>query len=347
MFTPAELDVRLEGLSAELDAWTRDFFERHRPTSGRFAGLLSYPLGWVDPELRPVDPPAPAGKRLRPAVCLLACEAVCGDYRPALAAAAAVELIHNFSLVHDDIQDESPLRRGRPTVWARWQTAHAINVGDSLFALAQLALLEAAPDRSEMLVEAARQLNLTCLRLVEGQSLDLDLQSAGSASLKDYQTMVAGKTAALLEAAAWLGARFGGADEDRARRLAAFGHHLGLAFQFQDDLLGVWGDPSLTGKPADTDLRARKQALPVVLALQSSDPTVERFREVFLAPDNLTAEQAQAARLMLDSLGVRERAELMVEEGYARAEDALNEALGEGFDSALLVLLGHFRGRAA
>jgi geranylgeranyl diphosphate synthase type I len=344
---PDDLDARLDRLSAEVDAWTRAFFERHRPAADRFAGLISYPLGWVDTALRPLDPPAPAGKRLRPAVCLLVCEAVGGDHRPALAPAAAIELVHNFSLVHDDIQDESPLRRGRPTVWAGWQTAQAINVGDSLFALAQLAVVDADHCPAELLVAAARRLNQTCLRLVEGQFLDLELQAAGSASLTAYQTMVGGKTAALLECATWLGARFGGADQARAERFAAFGRQIGLAFQFQDDLLGIWGDPALTGKSAETDLRTRKQALPAVLALQASGSDADRFRELFLAPGEMSAEQARAAAELLEALGIRQRADRMVEAGYARAADDLRAALGEQPDSPLWALLRKFRDRSA
>jgi geranylgeranyl diphosphate synthase type I len=347
MASADNLDDRLERLSAEVDAWTRAFFQRHRPTAERFAGLLSYPLGWVDPELRPLDPPAPAGKRLRPALCLLVCEAVGGDHRAALAPAAAIELVHNFSLVHDDIQDESPLRRGRPTVWVRWQTSQAINVGDSLFALAQLALLDDGEQPADLLVSAARRLNQTCLRLVEGQYLDLELQEAGSASLKAYQTMIGGKTAALLECAAWLGARFGGADDGRAERFAAFGRQLGLAYQFQDDLLGIWGDPALTGKSADSDLRSRKQALPAVLALQASGPLAERFRDLFLAPGEMSSEQARVAAEQLDDLGVREQAGRMVDEGYARAAEALQGALGELSHSPLSDLLQRFKDRAA
>jgi geranylgeranyl diphosphate synthase type I len=347
MIASADLDARLEQLSSEVDAWTRSIFERHRPSAERFAGMLSYPLGWVDSNLRSLDPPAPAGKRLRPALCLLVCEAVGGDHRPALAAAAAVELIHNFSLVHDDIQDESLLRRGRPTVWAQWQTAQAINVGDSLFALGQLALLQDPAASPELLVGSAARLSVTCLRLVEGQYLDLELQSFGSASLKAYQTMIAGKTAALLECSAWLGARFGGVGTERAERFAGFGRELGLAFQYHDDLLGVWGDPALTGKSSDADLRSRKQALPAVLALQATGPAADRFREAFTRVGEMSARDLRTARAALETLNIRRQVEQMMDEGYRRAETYLRSALGERPDSALCALVRYFRERAS
>lgn len=345
MAPSAELNRRLEQLSAEVDAWLREHFERYRPSSDRFAGMLSYPLGWVATDLSPLDRPASAGKRLRAALCLLICESLSGSHKPALAAASAIELVHNFSLVHDDIQDASPLRRGRPTVWAEWDTPQAINVGDSLFALAQLALLGGSAIRPAVLVEAARKLNTTCLRLVEGQYLDLELQSSGPASFEAYQSMVSGKTAALIESAAWLGACFGGASNERADRFAALGRELGVAFQFQDDVLGVWGDPAQTGKSSEADLRDRKQALPAVLGLQLSGPEAREFRQLFLSPGEMSTADARAARRMLERLGVRERASELAMNGYDRAEDALQKAMDGEPHPLLIALLQRFKAR--
>jgi geranylgeranyl diphosphate synthase, type I len=347
MSTVTNLDSHLENLSTDVDAWTRGFFERVKPSSDRFARLIGYPLGWVDADLRPLDRPAATGKRLRSALCLLCCEAVAGDYRAALAPAAAIELIHNFSLVHDDIQDESLVRRGRPTVWAQWRTPQAINVGDSLFALAQLALFQDESSPPALLVEAARELNATCLQLVEGQFLDLELQATRAASLEAYQTMVQGKTAALLECAAWLGARFGRAEVEHAQRFAAFGRQLGVAFQLQDDMLGMWGDPEHTGKSADADLRTRKPALPAVLALESSGPAAGQFRRLFAAPKDLTPDQTRAARRMLEALDVPRRVHEMVEAAYAGAQQKIAAALDGNHDSPLCGLIQLLKGRRA
>jgi geranylgeranyl diphosphate synthase type I len=343
----ADLDARLDELSSELDRWTAELFQRFRPAAERFAGMLSYPLGWVGADLRPLHSPAQSGKRLRPALCLLVCEAVSGDHRRAMAPAAAIELVHNFSLVHDDIQDGSHLRRGRPTVWSNWQTAQAINVGDSLFALAQVALLEASAGAPDLVIEAARRLNVTCLRLVEGQYLDLELQAAGQATSEAYQTMIAGKTAALLEYAAWAGSRFGGAQPDQAERYAEFGRLLGLAFQIQDDLLGVWGDPTITGKPGDADLRDRKQALPAILALQARGAAADQFRQLFRAPGAMTDEAAQRGLALLEDLGIQTRVQALMKSKYREAEAALDSALDNRDTTWLRALLRRFRDRTA
>jgi geranylgeranyl diphosphate synthase type I len=277
----------------------------------------------------------------------LICESLGRDHRSALGPASAVELIHNFSLVHDDIQDQSDLRRGRPTVWASFGPAQALNVGDSLFALAQLALVHERSAEPDLQVEAIARLNQTCLRLVEGQFLDLDLQARGGASFEAYQNMVAGKTAALLECAAWLGARYGGADLAGAERFSRFARELGLAFQHQDDLLGLWGDPALTGKSAETDLLSRKQALPAVLALQADGPAAERFRAVFNSPEPITPAAAAELLELLERLEVRDQAERLVESGYQRAAAALREALNGRAAEPLWLLLERFRTRRA
>ena len=341
------LDRRLEQLSAEAEAWTAAFFERSRPASDRFAALLGYPLGWTDATLARLERPVAAGKRLRPALALLICEELAGDHRPALPPAAAVELVHNFSLVHDDIQDESPLRRGRPTVWSLWQTAQAINVGDALFVLAQLAVTEAEALSPALRIACQRRLNAACLELVEGQYRDLDLQANGDATFESYQRMIGGKTAALIACTCWLGARSGGGTERRADAFAAFGRQLGIAFQHQDDLLGVWGDPAETGKSADTDLRTRKQALPAVLGLQAQGPLADRFRQLFIGQGELSAEAAAEAADLLLRLGIRERVAEMVDRGYACAAALLDSALGASRGDLLKALLERFRRRAA
>jgi geranylgeranyl diphosphate synthase, type I len=345
MPTAQELDTYLERLSSEVDAWTRTFFDRSKPSSDRFARLISYPLGWVDASLRPLDRPAVAGKRLRSTLCLLCCEAVGGDPQIAVAGAAAVELVHNFSLVHDDIQDNSALRRGRPSVWALWNTAQAINVGDSLFALAQLALLQTSSVPPDLLAEAARRLNKTCLRLVEGQFLDLELQAARSASLETYRPMVLGKTAALLEYAAWLGARVGGADAERSERFGRFGQQIGVAFQTQDDVLGIWGDPAATGKSTETDMRSHKTTFPVVLLMELDGPAPERFRRLFQKPGEMANEDVSEAVQILDETGIHELANGKVAREYDVAEQALFEALPGAGDSVLWALVQWLRHR--
>jgi geranylgeranyl diphosphate synthase type I len=199
-----------------------------------------------------------------------------------------VELVHNFSLIHDDIQDRSPLRRGRPTVWSQWGIAQAINAGDAMFILAQLALLDLGtvlpPQRVLRLSEIFQQ---ACLELTRGQFLDLSYESRTEIGLDEYWRMIAGKTAALLSAATWMGAIFAGAEEEIADAYREYGHYLGLAFQVQDDYLGIWGDEAITGKSAASDLVSGKKSLPVVFALAQEGPFAARWREGLITPEEV------------------------------------------------------------
>ncbi len=229
--------------------------------------MLRYHMGWATPEGVPIH--GARGKRLRPLLCLLACEAVGGAWRRALPAAAALELTHNFSLIHDDIEDDSPTRHGRPTLWTLWGLAQGINAGDALWTLARLAVyrLSAQGYASETVLAVARRLDETCLALCHGQHLDISFEGRLDVSASAYGQMIAGKTAALLSTATAVGALLGGAAPAVVEAMGRFGHALGLAFQMTDDLLGIWGDPAVTGKSAASDLLARKMTLPVIHAL--------------------------------------------------------------------------------
>ena len=215
-----------------------------------FYGMLRYHLGWVDEQLRKVN--ADTGKRIRARLCLLACEAVGGDPGQALPAAVAVELVHNFSLIHDDIQDRSEYRRHRRTVWAVWGEPQAINAGDDMFVLAQLALVDGELDNPRVTVHAVRALNQACRMLCEGQYLDLDFERRPTITLQDYYGMIERKTAALLGASCQLGALYGGAGPSVVAALSSFGKQLGIAFQIRDDYLGIWGIRRKPASPRQT-----------------------------------------------------------------------------------------------
>ncbi|GBD10017.1 (2E,6E)-farnesyl diphosphate synthase [Candidatus Thermoflexus japonica] len=250
--------------------------EPAHPSERLFYGMLAYHLGWADAQLRPAQ--QDGGKRVRPMLCLLACAACGGDPARALPAAAAIELLHNFSLIHDDIQDRSETRRGRPTVWALWGIAQAINAGDALFTIAHRALwrLRERGVPAERILEVAERFDAACLMLTRGQHFDLLFEGAERVSLEEYLEMIRGKTAALLRAAAGIGARLA---DGPAEDLEAFGEALGMAFQIQDDLLGIWGDPVVTGKSAADDLRTRKKTLPVIFAMERIPGFAERYRD--------------------------------------------------------------------
>ena len=246
------------------------------PRTQPFHEMLTYHMGWTGEGAGPEA----TGKRIRPLMLLL-CTSACGaTWEPALPAAAAVELVHNFSLVHDDIQDNSDKRRGRPTTWVKWGMPMAINVGDALFVLSNQAIMDLkeyyAPD---VIVRAAEILHNTCLDLTRGQFLDMSYEERVDLSVDDYWPMVAGKTAALLSACCHIGALLGGADEAKQESYRSFGHYLGIAFQVQDDILGIWGNESVTGKSAASDLVEGKNSLPVLAGLGRNGKFAARWKQ--------------------------------------------------------------------
>ncbi|MBN1399318.1 MAG: polyprenyl synthetase family protein [Anaerolineae bacterium] len=229
--------------------------------------MMQYHMGWLDAAFRPAE--GDRGKRLRPLLCLLACEAAGGAWRRAVPAAASLELIHNFSLVHDDIEDRSNTRRHRATVWHLWGIAQGINTGDAMWVLARQAVhrLSDLDHPAHIVLQVARLLEEACLELCTGQYLDLRFEETSEVSLADYERMIAGKTAALLSASVAVGALLGGATEAALAHWRRFGLALGLCFQVTDDGLGIWGDPRITGKSAASDILERKKTLPVLYAL--------------------------------------------------------------------------------
>ncbi len=298
------ITLMLPAVEAELQ---RIVTRLNAPRAALFHEMLTYHLGWSGEGAGP----SATGKRIRPLLLLLCNVAVSGGraettnetWRTALPAAAAVELIHNFSLVHDDIQDNSDTRRGRLTVWKKWGAPQAINVGDALFVLANLALLELENRLpAQTIVQAASLLHEACLALCTGQFLDLHYQSRPDVSLEDYWPMVAGKTAALLSACAHLGALLGGADESTQDMYRNFGHYLGLAFQLQDDYLGVWGDEALLGKSTASDLMEGKKSFPILCGLEKNGAFARRWKEGAIRAEEV---QSLAEQLTQESVKLR------------------------------------------
>jgi len=279
-----------------------------------FYGMLHYHLGWVDAGFAPAQ--FDAGKRIRPVLTLLTCEASGGDWHDALPAAAAVELLHNFSLIHDDIEDGDPVRRGRPTLWKLWGSAQAINAGDALFTLSHMALnnLVACHIPRARVLTVRQRFDQACLALTQGQHLDLGFESRSGVSETEYLRMIEGKTGALIEAACALGALITGSEH--VTHYEAFGCGLGLAFQIEDDVLGIWGDPQVTGKPAGNDIRNRKKSLPVAYGLDRS----EELRRLYAQSEmDVTAVVAE-----LDRVGAREYAEQLAAQQHQQALAALD-----------------------
>lgn len=265
-----------------------------------FLGMMHYHMGWVDEELNAAN--GNSGKRIRPLLCLLSCAASGGEWQQAIPAGAAVEILHNFTLIHDDIEDASPTRRGRPTLWKLWGIPQAINSGDCMFALAHTAMYRLT-DRevpAEIVVRAAQRFDETCLTLTEGQYHDMSFETRETVTVEQYLHMIAGKTAALLGLCGEVGALIAGADEERVEHFATFGRDLGMAFQVKDDILGIWGDEEAIGKSSATDIETRKKTLPVLYGLQESP----ELRRLYARPENGPGFVEQVVEL-LDSSGAR------------------------------------------
>ncbi len=281
--------------------------------------MMRYHLGWVDAQGQPSG--EGGGKALRPTLCLLACQAVGGDYRSALPAAAALELVHNFSLIHDDIEDHSPQRRHRPAVWWLWGIPQAINAGDAMYALSRLALFRLA-DRDvppAKVLQAARILDETCLRLCQGQYLDISFQDRLDIGVDAYLDMIGGKTAGLIESCLWVGAILGTDDQRVGERFRRCGRNLGLAFQMRDDVLGIWGKEDATGKSTLIDIQEKKKSLPVIYALERAIGQERAGLVGMYSKEGMEPDDIAAVREILDAVGAQAYAQGKAEEYYRQA----------------------------
>ena len=295
--------------------------------------MLSYAMGWVGPGAGPET----RGKRIRPVLVLLTTAAAGGQWQVSIPAAAAVELIHNFSLIHDDIEDQSDQRRGRPTVWKQWNIAQATNAGDALFALAHLELLRLADSLPDsMVVWAAKLLSHTSLHLTQGQYLDLAYEQRQDLTEADYWPMIAGKTSALLAACTELGALGALASDEALQAYRQFGVSLGLAFQVQDDYLGIWGDSVLTGKSNASDLVTGKKTLPVLYGLSKRSAFYQRWIQGSISP-----AEAPSIATVLTEEGVKDFTLQQVDRLTNQAIAALVAAQPHGDAASALVELAN------
>ena len=299
--------------------------------------MLSYHMGW-EGENAGLEA---QGKRIRPLMTLLSAVAAGEGWEQALPAAASVELVHNFSLIHDDIQDCSETRRGRATVWVKWGVAQAINCGDLMFTLAFYDLNKLALSHPPAaVIEAARILQEACINLTRGQYLDLLYAERQEISILDYWPMVGGKTAALLSAAVELGALSAEASKERRQAFRTYGYALGLAFQAWDDWLGLWGDPSIIGKSTASDLIAGKKTLPVLYALNVNASFREHWLKGPVQPEEVPFfskmlvdsgakeyTEKEAARLTGEALAALEQA-AQYKDGYQVLHELTNRLLG-------------------
>ncbi len=294
---------------------------RLTPHMGRVAG---YHLGWLDADGRQASAGGGSGggKALRPTLALLSAQAAGAAPGRGVPAAVAVECVHNFSLLHDDIMDDDRERRHRPTAWTVFGSSPAILAGDALLTLAQEVLLE---DGSPGCYWAGRCLTAATQRLIAGQTADLGFEHRDEVLPDECMTMASDKTGALLACSCSIGAMLVGAQPQLAAGLAGYGGHLGLAFQLVDDLLGIWGSPESTGKPVLSDLRAKKKSLPVVAALSAGTPAGARLGRLFAQREPLTEEELRLAARLVEEAGGREWAESESARQFDEAQRRLHE----------------------
>lgn len=311
------MEQRLASLDHELDATLG-------MTSGSllpFYGMMKYQLGFVDEKF--TCSAQNRGKRIRALCCLLTHEAITDHWSVALPLAAAIELVHNFSIIHDDIQDESAERRHRPTVWKLWGKPQAINVGDGMYVLSHLALLrlrDKGVDTTRILKLTA-VLGETCLSIAEGQYLDIEFENRSDVSTADYMQMASGKTAALLSASTQLGAMLASDNEQLISNYQQFGYHLGLSFQIIDDILGIWGDPKVTGKPVADDIIRCKKTLPIIYALEQDESG--RLNQAW-QKRSLGREDVRIILGLLDEVGAQDYAKRLADKHYRQAMTKLD-----------------------
>ena len=300
-----------------------------------------YALGWLDEQGRPASA---SGKGARAALTMLGAEAITDDpaaLRRATAGAAAVEIVHNFSLVHDDVQDGDIERRGRPTVWRVWGVAQAINTGDLMRELADAAMRRALLHgaSSEAVLEAIRRLNQATMLMIEGQYLDLTFEQRMDVQVEEYLAMVERKTGAMMGVSLSIGATLAGATSEQADALDRAGKRLGRCFQMRDDWLGIWADPDALGKPTDADIRRRKKSFPILYTLSHAPAETRRaLAEIYaadLADDgaDLPDEQVEWVHNMLGEIGADEATDRAAREEY----EAFLEELASGDPRAAAV----------
>ncbi|MGW6911525.1 family 2 encapsulin nanocompartment cargo protein polyprenyl transferase [Streptomyces sp. NPDC054940] len=309
---------------------------------GSMRRIARYHFGWEHADGTPAA--GNAGKAIRPALVLTAAAALGGPSARAAAvpAAVAVELVHNFTLLHDDVMDRDATRRHRPTVWTVFGDADAILAGDALQALALRLLAE---DPNPASAAAAARLAACVVELCAGQHADTSMEKRGpgDVGLDEVLAMAEAKTGALLGCACALGALYAGAADEDVAALDAFGREAGLAFQLIDDVIGIWGDPSHTGKPAGADLAARKKSLPVVAALTSGGPAAAELAALYAVPyDQQDDGDIARTTLAVERAGGRDWAQAQAADRMARAMQALARAVPDPEEAGGLLSLAEF-----
>ncbi len=301
MKLPAVLEKYKSEIQSELESV---FAERPSP----LGTMMTYHLGLTDAE---GNPGGSSGKALRPTLCLLACEATGGEYHRALPVAAALELVHNYSLIHDDIQDNDAERRHQPTVWKIWGMPQAINAGTAMRMYADRALLhlERHGIAPEAQLRIQRCISETNLRLLEGQYYDIDFEQHCDITVSDYEEMIDGKTATLIACCLETGAILGSDNAKIIGKFRSIGRNIGLAFQIQDDILGIWGKAEELGKPIGSDIRRKKKSYPLIYAFEYADKADREQLVALYEGTEMTDESVATVLSILEHCKAQQKAQ--------------------------------------
>jgi geranylgeranyl diphosphate synthase type I len=315
-----------QAVEKEIDA----FLKKRKGSSPDMYGMMRYFMGFTDETF--TGPKVYGGKRFRSALCLLIADLYKNEKGKQIAqkGAASLELFHNFSLIHDDIVDKDPLRRGRPTVWKIWGADYAINTGDAQLILSQQKALEACEIDAKRGVEMSQFLLKKYLEVIEGQHLDFSLTALKIEDLcvneKSHYEMIGKKTAVLIGAAAVTAGIAAGKSSQEQSVLWKFGHSLGMAYQLNDDIVSIWGSPEMTGKISFNDLREKKKTLPVIYAFAKlSEKKKKEFGDIYDKEASLDEEDLKKILAYLESTGAHDYARKQVLLYLKRAENAIAE----------------------
>lgn len=308
-----------------IDNAIREFIDKQEHKAPIFWRQIHEHFDYDYPNALSNPKPFAAGKRVRPLLMALVARSLRGNYQHVLAAGVALELIHNFTLIHDDIMDASDTRRGRATIWKNYGVAQAIDSGDGLFALGILSSLELGDEVSPAKTLQATQVLLqACLDTVEGQALDISFETRLDITPEEYLTMIGLKTGRFIEVAIQIGALLSSDDTTIIENYAKFGKYLGLAFQMWDDYLGIWGDPEIIGKSSTGDIEQKKKSYPITYAFTHGDSSQKaRMTEIY-QQESLSQDDVAEVLAILDSLDVRAKTKDIVEDYYANAMAALD-----------------------
>jgi len=323
-----------EALRAELVGLKPDIYDIHR-----------YYMGWQ--EIDGSDSNSTGGKRMRPTLAMLAADAVGGDLDRATPIAVALEYVHNFSLIHDDLEDMDRMRHHRPTVWAVWGEPTAIVSGNAMLKIADAAAwkLRDVGVEEAVAIEAEAELTSHYLKMMEGQYLDISFETEESVSVEQYLDMIERKTGALIEASIYLGSLVGprsGPDRQKALALKAIGYDLGRIFQIRDDVLGVWGGVE-TGKPVGADIKRKKKALPAVHVLSTSTgATADRLQQIFSAEGDLEQEDVHVVLEEMANLGTEKYCQSMAENRWLDCKRMIESLDLSGTTAEEFTELGEF-----